>query len=138
MKQIENFFEEGDPLDRLELIEDDSDDSDEYDEDGEGGNRDALGERADKAGRKVTFDYFVETLWPIMFKNRPKLQDEYSASSIFREIFSYTKGSHDSVDQPKGRLTFEEYDGLGRKVAGGFRGESEGFGSRNEVYELFE
>jgi len=125
-----SWHEEGDPLDSIELFDEDSDEEDDFDDrkllDAAG----AVGRR-----KKVTFEFFVETLWPIMIKNKPT---DYSPSSIFTHIFSYIKGSYESVDCPKGRLTFEQYEALGKKVASGFRSEAEGFGSRAEVYELFE
>jgi len=128
-----SWFESGDPLERLEL--EDDDDYDDFDGDlpddtgvintGEAGRR-----------RKVTFQFFVEHLWPSMTQ---RAKSRYSASSVYTEIFSYIKGSFESLASDNGRLTCEEYINLPKKMASVFRGDmSEGFGSRKEVYELYE
>jgi len=130
-----SWYEEGDPLERLEL-EDEEEDEEEY-----GAAAAAEGDQPSGPAetqpprRKVTYEFFVERLWPAMTRNS---KSPYSPSAIFTEIFSYIKGSFAAVQKEEGRLSCEEYVDLPKKMASSFRADLQGVGGRLPVYELFE
>ena len=91
--------------------------------------------------RQIDFQAFFDDIW------RPQLRakaQKVSSESLFQEIHSYIKGSSDALRRPNGRLTREEYNNLGAKMAPNFQKtlgddtQGDRSHSRDFVYDLFE
>jgi len=147
---ISAFHEEEGMLDVLP--EDDFDDewSDSAEED-ESGELDCLSagakrrEAEEEKRPEVDFTVFCNKIWPRITSHCSKTELKYvSSASLWTEIHSYIKGSADAVRSKKGRLTREEYNALGVKMAPLFKQSllhdlpGDRSGSRDLVYDLFE
>ncbi|VDH90337.1 Hypothetical predicted protein [Mytilus galloprovincialis] len=80
--------------------------------------------------REVTYDVFVEKIWPKMKLNSS--EKKYHPSLIWTEIFSFLKGSFEAVSSEGGFLNETEYSRIGRKRAPAYSEE------RKHIYQLFQ
>ncbi|KAK3263461.1 hypothetical protein CYMTET_27734, partial [Cymbomonas tetramitiformis] len=91
--------------------------------------------------RMVDFRLFSDELWPCIVRKAAGSQ-AYDAAAVFTEIYSHIKGSPVVLQSSHGQLSLEEYQRLGRKQASSFdagaRSGKQAFGTRQDVYRLFE
>lgn len=78
---------------------------------------------------EVDCEYFVRVIWP---RIKPTRGVNLDPSLVFTEIYSFIKGSVESLQSPQGYLTREQYQSMGKKRAGTFVEE------RDLLYDLFE
>ncbi|XP_064597504.1 TPR and ankyrin repeat-containing protein 1-like [Liolophura sinensis] len=76
--------------------------------------------------RLVTYDVFVVELWP-----KIRAKSKFQPSLVWTEIFTFIKGSFQSLLSQKGYLTSAQYQEVGRKCAPNFTG------NRGEIYKIF-
>ncbi|NWW88824.1 TRNK1 protein, partial [Rhynochetos jubatus] len=75
----------------------------------------------------VTYDVFVNEIWPKMIKGKSL----YNPALVWKEIKSFLKGSFEALSCFGGKLTEEQYKKLGRKRSPNFTED------RSEIYHLF-
>ena len=102
---------------------------------------------AQDTGKRVEIDFgtFAARIWPKLRNSLSKSeQRNVSAASLFQEIHSYIKGSADALRTPNGRLSRQEYNDLGAKIAPNFKSflaedlPGDRSASRDLVYTLYE
>jgi len=100
---------------------------------------------ADETRLEVDFEVFYNRIWPRLSRNLSRIESKnVSPGSLFQEIHSYIKGSAESLRSPNGRLSREEYNSLGAKMAPNFNKSSQEdlpgdrSGCRDFVYDLYE
>ncbi|XP_064597439.1 TPR and ankyrin repeat-containing protein 1-like [Liolophura sinensis] len=76
--------------------------------------------------RLVTYDVFVVELWP-----KIRAKSKFQPSLVWTEIFTFIKGSFQSLLSQKGYLTSAQYQEVGRKCAPSFTG------NRGDIYKIF-
>ncbi|XP_064597505.1 TPR and ankyrin repeat-containing protein 1-like [Liolophura sinensis] len=76
--------------------------------------------------RLVTYDVFVVELWP-----KIRAKSKFQPSLVWTEIFTFIKGSFQSLLSQKGYLTSAQYQEVGRKCAPNFTG------NRGDIYKIF-
>jgi len=93
---------------------------------------------------EVDFEVFRTRIWPKLCNNLSKTElKNVSAASLFQEIHSYIKGSSQALRSVDGRLTREEYNELGVKMAPNFKKTltedlpGDRSGSRDFVFDLY-
>ena len=138
------FHEEAGMLDEMPEQEDWTHSSDDDDDDAadnqQNQKQDADSKTKMDSRRQIDFQAFFHDIWPQL---KPKAQ-KVSSESLFQEIHSYIKGSSDALRRPNGRLTREEYNNLGAKMAPNFKKtlsddlQGDRSHSRDFVYDLFE
>jgi len=94
---------------------------------------------------EIDFGTFTARIWPILRNSLSKNeQRNVSAASLFQEIHSYIKGSAEALRTPTGRLSRQEYNDLGAKMAPNFKRflaedlPGDRSASRDLVYSLYE
>lgn len=123
--------DDNDVIDILHLDESGSDDSGSEDEiELHKMNRRLRLNRKMDPRREVTYDVFVEKIWPKMKLNSS--EKKYHPSLIWTEIFSFLKGSFEAVSSEGGVLNETEYSRIGRKRAPAYSEE------RKHIYQLFQ
>ena len=92
----------------------------------------------------IDFEVFRTRIWPKLCTTLSKTQvKNVSAASLFQEIHSYIKGSSNALRRVNGRLTREEYNELGAKMAPNFKKTlaedlpGDRSASRDFVFDLF-
>jgi ankyrin repeat protein len=93
---------------------------------------------------EIDFEIFRTRIWPKLCTTLSKTQvKNVSAASLFQEIHSYIKGSSNALRSIDGRLTREEYNELGAKMAPNFKKTlaedlpGDRSASRDFVFDLF-
>jgi len=82
---------------------------------------------------EVTYDVFETKLWPDIKKEAALMNlSHIEPLLLWSEIQSLIKGSFEAVTNELGRLNLDEYEALGLKRAGNFKG------CRKPIYHLFE
>lgn len=137
----------------LDVLPDDEFDSDWSDEDEEWDNAElhplSAGAKRGDSGKEnrteVDFSVFADQIFPNITSSLNSKELRYvSAASLWTEIHSYIKGSAEAVRSRDGRLTREQYNDLGCKMAPLFKQcqpddlPADISGSRHLVYDLFE
>uniref|UniRef100_A0A6I8P8F4 Tetratricopeptide repeat and ankyrin repeat containing 1 n=1 Tax=Ornithorhynchus anatinus TaxID=9258 RepID=A0A6I8P8F4_ORNAN len=75
----------------------------------------------------VTYEVFAREMWPKMVRGK----HPFNPALVWKEIKSFLKGSFEALSCPRGRLTEEQYQKLGKKRSPNFKED------RSEVYNLF-
>jgi hypothetical protein len=144
-ENIANLFEEDGMLE--ELPDQDFDDwADSDEEDDENDQKQEPNQIEKDATRlEIDFDVFCSRIWPRIRNTLTKHEiKNVSPGSLFQEIHSYIKGSAESLRSANGRLTRQEYNNLGAKMAPNFIKSlmedlpGDRSGSRDFVYDLYE
>ncbi|CAC5423625.1 unnamed protein product [Mytilus coruscus] len=128
--------DDDDVIDILHSDEDGSDESGSEDEIElhEMGRKLRLNRKVDPR-REVTYDVFVEKIWPKVKLNSS--EKKYHPSLIWTEIFSFLKGSYEAVSSEDGFLNETEYSKIGRKRAPAYSEERENIYQLFQLYERF-
>jgi ankyrin repeat protein len=91
---------------------------------------------------EIDFKVFQTDIWPKLCKSKTQVTN-VSPASLFQEIHSYIKGSSNALRSVDGRLTRQEYNDLGAKMAPNFKKTlaedlpGDRSASRDFVFDLF-
>ena len=104
------------------------DDAEEAGADGAQGAAGAQAGGGARPRREVNYSYFADVMWPRL---NSAGQYPYHPSLVFTEIFSFIKGSAESMELPQGRLRLADYTQMGKKRSPNFAG------NRDLIYEIY-